>query len=153
KPGFRLTATEQIDAKIHEIEELIPRYMEKKLDTSDLNSEKSRLYKLRNNLGDILQKLKDSLTLDIRESEFERSLARIVKSIEEIPRSPLVGQASASADVTGKASLGAVDDVRQQVSGERTGPRQLRDPISDFVGRTEEIDRIVAALSSVAAAD
>jgi len=88
KPDFRLNATEQIDAKIDEIEKLIPKYAEKKLDTSDLNSQKSRLYKLRNDLGDILQKLKDSLTLDIRDSEFDKSLARIVQSIEEIPSRP-----------------------------------------------------------------
>jgi hypothetical protein len=66
----------------------IPEYNTKKIDTNDLNSQKTRLYKLLNNIGDILQKLKVSLTLDIRESEFDRSLARIVRSIEEIPSSP-----------------------------------------------------------------
>lgn len=85
---YRLNATEQIDAKIDEIEKLIPKYAEKKLDTSDLNSQKSRLFKLRNDLGDILLKLKDSLTLDIREPAFERSLARIIQTIEEIPSRP-----------------------------------------------------------------
>jgi HEAT repeat protein len=86
--GFRLKATEQIDAKIKDIDDKIPKYIERKIDTNDLNGEKSRLIKLRNDLGDILQKLKDSLTLDIRESEFDRSLARIIKSIEEIPGRP-----------------------------------------------------------------
>jgi hypothetical protein len=66
----------------------IPEYIARKIDTNDLNSQKTRLYKLLNNLGDILQKLTGSLTLDIRESEFDRSLARIVRSIEEIPSSP-----------------------------------------------------------------
>ena len=85
---FRLKATKQIDARIEEIDTQIPEYVALKIDTIDLNSEKSRLFKLRNNLGDILQKLIDSLTLDIRESEFDRSLARIIKSIEEIPSRP-----------------------------------------------------------------
>ena len=85
---FRLKATEQIDAKIKDIDDKIPKYIGQKIDTNDLNSEKSRLHKLRSNLGDILQKLKDSLTLDIREPEFDRSLARIIKSIEEIPGRP-----------------------------------------------------------------
>jgi len=85
---FRLKATKQIDAKIEEIDTQIPEYVALKIDTIDLNSEKSRLHKLRSNLGDILLKLKESLTLDIRESEFDRSLARIIKSIEEIPGRP-----------------------------------------------------------------
>jgi hypothetical protein len=66
----------------------IQEYNAKKIDTNDLNSQKTRLYKLLNYLGDILQKLNVSLTLDIRESEFDRSLARIVRSIEEMPGSP-----------------------------------------------------------------
>jgi len=66
----------------------IPEYITKKIDTNDLNSQSTRLHKLRNDLGDILQKLVGSLTLDIRETEFDRSLARIVRSIEEIPSSP-----------------------------------------------------------------
>lgn len=88
KPDFRLKATKQIDGRIEEIDKLIPEYIAQKIDTNDLNSQKSRLYKLRNDLGDILLKLKDSLTLDIRESEFDKSLARIVKAIEEIPGRP-----------------------------------------------------------------
>jgi len=66
----------------------IPEYITKKIDTNDLNSQKTRFHKLRNDLGDILQKLAGSLTLDIRESEVDRSLARIVRSIEEIPSNP-----------------------------------------------------------------
>jgi len=66
----------------------IPEYNAKKNDTNDLDSQKPRLYKLLNALGDILQKLKVSLTLNIRESEFDKSLARIARSIEEILSSP-----------------------------------------------------------------
>jgi len=66
----------------------IPEYIAKKIDTNDLNTQKTRLYKLRNDLGDILQKLTGSQSLDIRESEFDRSLARIVRSVEEIPSNP-----------------------------------------------------------------
>jgi hypothetical protein len=88
KVDYRLKATKQIKAKIEEIDQLIPEYFAEKIDTNDLNSQKTMLYKLHNNLGDILQKLRDSLTLDIRESEFDKSLARIVQSIEEIPSRP-----------------------------------------------------------------
>jgi len=66
----------------------IPEYIVRKIDTNDLNSQKTMLYKLLDDLGDILQKLTGSLTLDSRESKIDRSVARIVRSIEEIPGSP-----------------------------------------------------------------
>lgn len=78
---FRLSATRQIDEKIKEIDELIPEYIAGKIDTNDLNSQKSRLYKLRNNLGDILLRLRDSLCLDLRGEKFEESVKKIVNEI------------------------------------------------------------------------
>ena len=66
----------------------IPEYIARKIDKNDLNSQNTWRYRLLNNLVDILQKITGSLTLDVRESEFDRSLARIVQSIEEIPSSP-----------------------------------------------------------------
>ncbi|HEU0179042.1 MAG TPA: hypothetical protein VFV58_32660 [Blastocatellia bacterium] len=66
----------------------IAEYIARKIDTNVLNGKKTRLYKLRNGIGDILQTLTGLLTLNIRESEFDRSLVRIVRSIEEIPGSP-----------------------------------------------------------------
>jgi hypothetical protein len=79
---FRLTATKQIDVKIEEIDNLIPAYNAQKIDTNDLNSQKSRLYKLRNNLGDILLRLRESLCIDIREPKFDDSVAKIVDAIK-----------------------------------------------------------------------
>ncbi|WP_162458989.1 TIR domain-containing protein [Desulfosarcina ovata] len=81
KPRFRLEATQKIDAKIQEIDELIPEYIENKLDTIDLNNEKSRLHQLRNNLGEILLRLKETLTLDIRNDQYDKSLSRIIETI------------------------------------------------------------------------
>jgi len=78
---FRLNATRQIDAKIEEIDKLIPKHIASKIDTNDLNSQKSRLYKLRNNLGDILLRLRDSLSLDLRGEKFEESVTKIVNEI------------------------------------------------------------------------
>jgi hypothetical protein len=78
---FRLNATSQIDAKIEEIDKLIPKYIASNIDTNDLNSQKSRLYKLRNNLGDILLRLRDSLSLDLRGEKFEESVTKIVNEI------------------------------------------------------------------------
>lgn len=82
KPEIRLSATRQIDAKIAEIDAMIPEYNSAKIDTNDLNNQKSRLYKLRNNLGDILERLRESLCLDIREPQFAASMTKLVSAIE-----------------------------------------------------------------------
>jgi hypothetical protein len=81
RSDFRLNATKQIDAKIDEIDKLIPEYIAQKIDTNDLNSHKSRLFKLRNNLGDILLRLRESLCVDVREDKFDQSVAKIVSAI------------------------------------------------------------------------
>ena len=81
--NFVLSSVEKIDARIGEIDKMIPRYMEKKLDTVDLNNEKTRMYELRNNLGKIVQRLRDSLSLDLRETAFDGSVAKVVSTILE----------------------------------------------------------------------
>lgn len=82
QPGFHLEATKKIDARIDEIDKLISEYIQNKIDTISLNNEKTRLYHLRNNLGDILLGLKDSLSLDIREDKFEESVKKIISMIK-----------------------------------------------------------------------
>jgi hypothetical protein len=81
--GFRLAATRQIDAKIAEIDALLPTYAQQHMDTSDLNRQKSRLFDLRNNLGRILDRLRNSLCLDLREPMWDRSLPQLIAAIEE----------------------------------------------------------------------
>ena len=78
RPRFRLETTELIDGRIQQIDQLIPDYIKKNLDTIDLNDEKTRLHRLRSNLGDILAQLKGSLALDIRDAKFDESLAQVV---------------------------------------------------------------------------
>lgn len=82
RTDFRLNATKQIDVKIEEINNLIPEYIVQKIDTNDLDSQKARLYKLRNNLGDILLRLRDSLCVDIRQDKFDENVAKIVAAIK-----------------------------------------------------------------------
>jgi hypothetical protein len=92
QPEFRLQCTQKIDDRLKRIEELIPEYAAKKLDSTDLNEEKSRLYDLRNNLGTILAAFKDSLCLDIRDAQFDDSGRRLVAAIRsrwEEARRPL----------------------------------------------------------------
>ncbi len=81
RQDFLLEATDRIDERIAEIDRLIPEYAARKLDTVDLNGEKSRLFKLRNNLGDFLRRLRGSLTLDIRQGAFDGSVSRIVETV------------------------------------------------------------------------
>ena len=78
---FLISATEQIDAKIDEINKLIQESNAQRIDSKDLNNQKSRLYKLRNNLGDILLRLKESLCLDIRGNKLDESVTKIVSAI------------------------------------------------------------------------
>ncbi len=81
--NFRLKATKQIDARIAEIDQQLPKYIELKIDTIDLNNEKSRLHKLRSNLGDFLLRFRESFTLDIREDKFHDSVAKIINTIKK----------------------------------------------------------------------
>jgi len=72
--------------------------------------------------------------IDLSENEQEAVLDRVSRAIE--------------------ASFGAVtDDAGSQTPGAPAALRQMRDPVRDFVGRTEEIDEIVAALSRLSASD
>ncbi len=81
QPEFRLRCTNEIDERLKQIENLLPEYAAKRIDPTDLNDEKTRLYNLRNNLGTILATLKDSLCLDVRDAEFEASGRKCVERI------------------------------------------------------------------------
>ena len=76
-----LNYTQQIDQRLRRIAELLPDCATRRIDTVDLNEEKTRLYDLRNSLGLILATLKDSLCLDVREDRFEDSAKRLVAAI------------------------------------------------------------------------
>ena len=80
-PECRLNYTQQIDERLQRIEELIPEYAARRIDTIDLNEEKTRLYDLRNGLWLILAALKDSLCLDVQDDRFEESGKRLIAAI------------------------------------------------------------------------
>src|SRR5262245_3712870 len=85
KPEFRLECTRQIDERLQNIEDLLPDYAARRIDSNDLNEEKSRLYSLRNNLGDILAVFRDTLCLDIRDDRFDESGRRLIAAIRAKP--------------------------------------------------------------------
>ena len=72
---------DKIDQDISDIENLMSDYAEKRLDTGDLNAEKTRLYDLRNNIDKIVGRLRNSLCIDIRGNNFEKNLHKILEAI------------------------------------------------------------------------
>lgn len=79
---FTAKAIQRIDNEISEIEALIVRASKQKRDTVDLNSEKSRHYDLRHNLDKIIEKLRGSNCIDIREDKFSKNLPKIIEAIK-----------------------------------------------------------------------
>jgi len=65
QPEYRLTLTAALDEKIRRLDELLPRYVEQRLATTDISAERDRLYQMRSSLGDVLARLKNSLTLTL----------------------------------------------------------------------------------------
>jgi len=78
---FRKNITRIIDKKIKELDNIIVEYMELKIDPSDLNDKKTRLFQLRNNLGDILMRLRNSLCIDVKDEVFEKNVKHIISVI------------------------------------------------------------------------
>ena len=81
KDDFRINTTRQIDDKIEEINKLILQHNAAMINTDDPNGQKDRLFDLRNNFGKILERLRDSLCMDIREDTFDESVTTIVNTI------------------------------------------------------------------------
>ncbi|HTQ06460.1 MAG TPA: toll/interleukin-1 receptor domain-containing protein [Polyangiaceae bacterium] len=81
---FRLRATDAIDAELARIKTLEAEYSERRLDTQDLDLRRSRLYKLRNGLGDVLRYLKESLCVDVRGDGFDRGLVQLADALRPV---------------------------------------------------------------------
>lgn len=81
-PAFRLKATRTIDEKIREYDKLMEEYRKERLDTVDIDADRSRLHELRGNLGKILNHLKNSLCLDVSQGQFDASMRKLVEAIK-----------------------------------------------------------------------
>lgn len=79
---YTLKTINVIDDQIKINQELIAKYHKKMMDTRDLNNQNTRLLALRNNLDEIIRKLRESLCLDVREGNFENSIKQLIKSIK-----------------------------------------------------------------------
>jgi TIR domain-containing protein len=79
--GFSVRATDIIDRKIGEIDKLIAKHRAKRIDTAELNEEKSRLFRLRGGLGEVLARLRGGLCLDVRPGKRAASVAKLVETL------------------------------------------------------------------------
>ncbi|MFM8395100.1 MAG: NACHT domain-containing protein, partial [Acidobacteriota bacterium] len=104
---FVIEAVKRIDLEIAELVRLIGEGAELKIDTVDLETIKSRKFKYRNSLPEILDRLRGALTLDIREPEFDRSLDRIIAEIQKLPNN------SVADDMSNAEESAALDAYRQ----------------------------------------
>ncbi|WP_460762706.1 TIR domain-containing protein [Niabella terrae] len=82
-PGFTDNALEQIGDKIAVLAPLLEQRIKSGQDTLDIQDEYSRLIKLKNNLGEIIGKLRGSLCMDISDTGFEASFPRILEAIRQ----------------------------------------------------------------------
>ena len=78
---FALGAAVIIDEDLEKLKQTIADHDKKDLGTKHLDRKKDRLRKLRNGLDDILVRLRGSLTLNIQEDQFDKSVARIINAI------------------------------------------------------------------------
>jgi RNase P/RNase MRP subunit p29 len=80
--SFKMTATIEIDNKISEIDNLINEHRKLKIDTLELDTERNRLFDLRNSLGKILDSLKSQLCLDFSdEINYNKNIDKLIFTI------------------------------------------------------------------------
>jgi hypothetical protein len=143
-PEFRLRATDIIDARLKKIDDLLPDYIERKLDTNDLNAQKSRWHKLRNELGNILDFLKGSLSVDLRGEQFELGLRRLADILRRY--APGAPQAlGAASDIEQRRD--EIYDLVENAEGERALKR-IMDFLRDFSGEKGCVRRITVEIGN-----
>jgi hypothetical protein len=82
---FQIEAIDALDQQMEELDTLIQKCKERKVSADHLETKRRRKLDLRNNLARVLERLLNSLTLDIREPEFDKNLQRIIDEINKIP--------------------------------------------------------------------
>lgn len=80
--NFTDDALDHIDAEIKEIQSLITVRMQKDRSIRDLQNELTRMTELRNNLDEIIRRLRESLCIDIRNGNLENNFQKILQAIK-----------------------------------------------------------------------
>lgn len=81
KRNFTDEALDHIDGEIKEIQGLVTSRMKKNRSIRDLQNELTRMTELRNNMDEIIRRLRESLCIDIREGNMETNFQKIVQAI------------------------------------------------------------------------
>jgi hypothetical protein len=81
KRNFTDEALDHIDGEIKEIQNLITSRMEKNRSIRDLQNELTRITELRNNMDEIIRRLRESLCIDIRNESFDGNFQKIADAI------------------------------------------------------------------------
>ena len=81
KRNFTDDALDHIEAEIKEIQTLISARMEKNRNIRDLQNELTRMTELRNNMDEIIRRLRESLCIDIGEENLDNNFGKILQAI------------------------------------------------------------------------
>ena len=81
KRNFTDEALDYIDSEIKEIQNLVTARMEKNRSIRDLQNELTRMTELRNNMDEIIRRLRESLCIDIRDEKLESNFSKITDAV------------------------------------------------------------------------
>jgi TIR domain/Effector-associated domain 11 len=81
KRDFTDRALDYIDGEIKEIQNLVTARMEKNRSIRDLQNELTRFTELRNNMDEIVRRLRESLCIDIRDEKLESNFNKIINTV------------------------------------------------------------------------
>lgn len=81
KRDFTDLALDHVDGEIKEIQGLITARMEKNRSIRDLQNELTRMTELRNNMDEIIRRLRESLCIDIRDEKLESNFTKITEAV------------------------------------------------------------------------
>lgn len=80
--GFMIRAAARIDEELKELEQFIEQQNALKLDSRNFNEDKSRLYELRNQLDNIIGRLKRTKCANLGPEQFEASMQQVIDHIK-----------------------------------------------------------------------
>lgn len=81
---FTGEAIDSIDAEIEEIVEILKNRFEKKTGFADLYGEFKRYLALRNNIDEIIRRLRETLYVDVSQGNYDDGIGKLLKSIPDL---------------------------------------------------------------------
>jgi hypothetical protein len=81
KRDFTDQALDHVDGEIKQIQELVTTRMQKNRSIRDLQNELTRMTELRNNMDEIIRRLRESLCVDIRDEKLESNFNKITDAV------------------------------------------------------------------------